>query len=113
VIHKTNRDISKNTATFIKDLSPVGKRKKKKRKKSENCRIWGLANTNYNTLIHIFLGMSGFQTPEIITGNEFSEKWEVWSLGMCLWDDGGQEKFSKINMLKLFEWLDHIVSKQY
>jgi serine/threonine protein kinase len=46
---------------------------------------FGLAGTAYNNLMHTFVGTPGFQAPEIIAGNEYSEKCDVWSLAVCLY----------------------------
>jgi serine/threonine protein kinase len=74
---------------------------------------FGLAGTACNSLMHTFLGTPGFQAPEIIAGNEYSEKCDIWSLGVCLWAMvAGRMPFSTQNTnYRLF--LDEIMKIQY
>jgi hypothetical protein len=74
---------------------------------------FGLAGTACNSLMHTFLGTPGFQAPEIIAGNEYSEKCDIWSLGVCLWAMvAGRMPFSTQNTnYRLF--LEEIKKIQY
>jgi serine/threonine protein kinase len=74
---------------------------------------FGLAGTACNGFMHTFLGTPGFQAPEIVAGNEYNEKCDVWSLGVCLWAMvSARLPFSTQNAnYRLF--LEEIVSLQY
>lgn len=45
---------------------------------------FGFAGTFYNNTLRSFVGTPGYTPPEIIAGHEYSEKCDVWSLGVCL-----------------------------
>lgn len=45
---------------------------------------FGLAGTFYCNTLRTFVGTPGYTPPEIIAGFEYSEKCDVWCLGICL-----------------------------
>jgi 5'-AMP-activated protein kinase catalytic alpha subunit len=58
----------------------------------KNCVVkladFGLAGTSCQSLRRTFVGTLGFQAPEILTGWEYNEKCDVWSLWGTSVDDG-------------------------
>jgi serine/threonine protein kinase len=74
---------------------------------------FGLAGTAYNALMHTFVGTGGFQAPEIIAGNEYTEKCDVWSLGVCLYAMvSGKFPFSVQNT-NYRQFLNEVVNFKY
>jgi serine/threonine protein kinase len=74
---------------------------------------FGLAGTAYNALMHTFVGTPGFQAPEVIAGNEYTEKCDVWSLGVCLWAIvTGRMPFSTENS-SIRPFLEEVMKIQY
>lgn len=46
---------------------------------------FGLANTFYCNSLRSFAGTPGYTPPEAMAGNEYGEKFDVWSLGIVLY----------------------------
>lgn len=45
---------------------------------------FGLAGTDYCNIMKTFVGTPGYTAPEVISGADYDQKCDVWSLGVCL-----------------------------
>jgi serine/threonine protein kinase len=45
---------------------------------------FGSCGTSYENMMRTMVGTAGYQAPEVVRGGEYTEKCDIWSLGVCL-----------------------------